>query len=58
LKKQTQFAGRQIGANYYLKGDYDSLMACGARKNKAKFKRDELYLLITQKIAAALRASQ
>jgi len=38
LKKQTQFAGEQIGANSYLKGDYDNKLASGARKNKANSK--------------------
>jgi len=36
LKKQSQFAGGQIGVRSYLKGDYDNITACGARKNKAK----------------------
>jgi hypothetical protein len=35
LKKQTQFFEGKIGVNYYLKGDYDNIPPCGARKNKA-----------------------
>jgi len=36
LKKQSQFAGGQNGIKPYLKGYYDNITACGARKNKAK----------------------
>jgi len=36
LKKQSQFAGRQIGTNPYLKGAYGKKPLCGIRKNKAK----------------------
>jgi hypothetical protein len=36
LKKQSQFAGGQIGVKHYLKGLYDKIMICGSRKNKAK----------------------
>jgi len=35
LKKQSQFAGGQIGVNIYLKGNYDNKPACGHGKNKA-----------------------
>jgi hypothetical protein len=30
LKKQTQFFESKIGANSYLKGDYDNKSLCGA----------------------------
>jgi hypothetical protein len=36
LKKQSQFAGRQIGVRFYLKGTYGNIPPCRARKNKAK----------------------
>jgi hypothetical protein len=35
LKKQTQFEGRQIGVNSYMKGAYGEIPPCGAQKNKA-----------------------
>jgi len=38
LKKQSQFAGGQIGATSYLKGIYGNKPACGAAKNKANSK--------------------
>jgi len=36
LKKQSQFVPNQNGATSYLKGNYDNIPLCGARKNKAK----------------------
>ena len=42
LKKQSQFAGGQIGVNPYLKGDYGNTLPFGAQKNKAKQTRPEL----------------
>ncbi|MBN1806016.1 MAG: hypothetical protein JW837_12265 [Sedimentisphaerales bacterium] len=36
LKKQSQFANWQIYVTSYLKGDYENISPCGARKNKAK----------------------
>jgi len=36
LKKQSQFAGGQIGVKLYMKGDYDRKPPCGIQKNKAK----------------------
>ena len=38
LKKQSQFAGGQIGANTYMKGIYDNTLPLGAQKNKANSK--------------------
>ena len=35
LKKQSQFAGGQIGVNSYLKGDYGKITASEVRENKA-----------------------
>jgi hypothetical protein len=35
LKKQSQFAGGQIGVKSYLKGDYGKISLIGARENKA-----------------------
>jgi len=35
LKKQSQFAGEQIGVKSYSKGYYGNITACGRRKNKA-----------------------
>ena len=35
LKKQSQFFGGQIDVKSYLKGYYDKILLCGARKNKA-----------------------
>ena len=34
LKKQSQFAGSQIGVNSYMKGKYGKIGICGARKTK------------------------
>jgi hypothetical protein len=34
LKKQSQFAGGQIGVSPYLKGDYDKNRSVGQDKNK------------------------
>jgi len=36
LKKQSQFAGGQIGVNSYLKGKYGNMAVCGTRKTKPK----------------------
>jgi len=36
LKKQSQFAGGQIGVSPYLKADYDIIPGVGDEKNKAK----------------------
>jgi hypothetical protein len=36
LKKQSQFAGGQIGVSSYTKGDYEEIATAWARKNKAK----------------------
>jgi hypothetical protein len=36
LKKQSQFVPGQIGAKFYLKGDYDKNPPFGAQENKAK----------------------
>jgi hypothetical protein len=36
LKKQSQFAGGQIGVNPYLKGEYDKNRPVGQDKNKPK----------------------
>jgi hypothetical protein len=38
LKKQSQFSGMQIGANSFLKGDYNNMPPFGAQKNKANSK--------------------
>jgi hypothetical protein len=38
LKKQSQFTSGQIGVNFYLKGNYGDITACGARKNKPNSK--------------------
>ena len=35
LKKQSQFAGEQIGVKSYLKGCYGNNPPCGLQKNKA-----------------------
>jgi hypothetical protein len=70
LKKQSQFVPGLIGATFYLKGDYDNSIASVTIENKpnskhalstvewANFELNEGFLLVTQKIAAALRASQ
>jgi len=36
LKKQSQFVPGLMGANSYLKGDYDKNLLCGDGENKAK----------------------
>jgi len=38
LKKQSQFAGEQIGVNSILKGNYGNKPACGGEENKANSK--------------------
>ena len=38
LKKQTQFAGGDIGAKAYLKGDYGNIQACGGTKKQSQSK--------------------
>ena len=38
LKKQSQYAVRQIGVNSYLKGDYEQNSRFGLEKNKANSK--------------------
>jgi hypothetical protein len=38
LKKQSQFAGGQIGATSYLKGRYEEFKSLRRRKNKANSK--------------------
>jgi hypothetical protein len=38
LKKQSQFAGGQIGVSSYLKGKYGNKSACATRKNKPNSK--------------------
>jgi hypothetical protein len=38
LKKQSQFAGGQIGVNSYLKGNYGNMPVFGLQKNKANSK--------------------
>jgi hypothetical protein len=47
LKKQSQFAGVQIEANSFLKGNYNNMPPFGAQKNKANlpaFTRKSEYL--------------
>jgi len=36
LKKQSQFAGGQIGVSSFIKGYYVNIPPFGAQKNKAK----------------------
>jgi len=36
LKKQSQFANGHISVSSYMKGNYDNITVCEARKNKAK----------------------
>ena len=42
LKKQSQFAGEQIGVNSFLKGNYGKIPLCGAQENKAKQTQSQL----------------
>jgi hypothetical protein len=58
LKKQSQFAGGQVGVKSYMKGYYDKITLIGSQKNKPNIELNKLYLFMTQKIAAALRVSQ
>jgi len=34
LKKQSQFNGKKIAVNLYLKGNYGNIPLCGAQKTK------------------------
>jgi len=38
LKKQSQFAGGDVGAKAYVKGYYGNKPACGVEENKANSK--------------------
>jgi len=53
LKKQSQFPGRQIGVNSFLKGNYGKTVVCGARKNKPNLKGVRSISFIKRKIATA-----